>query len=847
MPQSYDMVISDENNNPRDFLEKIDFIRTNTQRSLAKDMQSEMGQFLTNPSTAIMMASMFTEFPGEINLLDPGAGVGTLSAAFISNVIFNKTKPHNIKITAFELDFNLINGLEATLNNCKKLCLENNIKFDFNIRQEDFIASSVDVLLGQNSLFANDLPEYNYAILNPPYRKINSTSNTRRLLNAVGIETTNLYSAFMWLVMRLLKSEGEMVAIVPRSFCNGPYFRPFRSELVKTMAINKIHLFESRDKAFSEGDVLQENIILHAVKTKDLGNDIEISLSNNPDDPDFIRRVIKYNQLIHPDDPDLFIRIIPDKLGHQIDTQINGFTTTLNELGIAVSTGRVVDFRSRNLLRNEPDDEVIPLIHPSNIKNGLIIWPQANDRKPAYLAAKHEVINWVVPSQYYVLVKRFSSKEEKRRIYAALYDPNKISARRVGFENHINYFHRRYGDISKALAKGIVLYLNSSLVDQFFRQFSGHTQVNATDLRNLKYPSEAQLMALGNRVNDEFPDQDKIDEIISEELAMNKPEGEQETLAPILAKKKIKEALSILQMLTVPRAQQNDRSALTLLALTNVKAETEWNKATENLIGITEMMEYFKENYGIEYAPNTRETVRRQTVHQFIQLGLVIENPDDRSRPINSPKTRYIIEPKTLDLIRKYGSPYWLGGLKEYLKEATLLGTLQFRERAMEMIPITLPDGEKFLLTRGGQNSLIKQIIEEFCPRFTPGAKIIYIGDAGTKLNINEIKMFENMGLIIDKHGKMPDVIVEIPEKNWLILIEAVTSHGPINIKRHNELRDLFGGGKYNLVYITAFETRKAMLKYLPEIAWETEVWISEAPSHLIHFDGERFLGPYPD
>ena len=847
MPQDYLQLRSFEKKDPRNFLDNIDFIRTETQKRLAKDIQAEMGQFLTSPSTACMMASMYNEFPNEINLLDPGAGVGTLSAAFISNVVQNKTKPQNIKITAFEIDPTFINGLETTLIKCKKLCNENNIRLDFNIKQEDFITSSVDVLLGQNSLFADAQPEYNFAILNPPYRKINSSSKARHLLNAVGIETTNLYSAFVWLVMKLLKPEGEMVAIVPRSFCNGPYFKPFRSELVKTMTINRIHLFESRDKAFSDGDVLQENIILHAIKTKGIGTDIEISLSDNPEDPDMIRRVIKFNQLIHPDDPDMFIRIIPDKLGHQIDTQINGFNTTLEDLGIKVSTGRVVAFRSKDHLRYDPDDEVIPLIHPGNIKNGTIVWPQLNNKKPSYLAATHDVNNLVVPSQYYVLVKRFSSKEEKRRIYAALYDPIKIPSQRVGIENHVNFYHRRYGEISEILAKGIVLYLNSSLVDQFFRQFSGHTQVNATDLRNLKYPSEAQLITLGKRVNDEFPDQDNIDKIISEEVALNKTNGEHEMLDPILAKKKIKEALSILQMLTVPRAQQNDRSALTLLALANIKAETEWNNATENLIGISEMMDYFKENYGIDYAPNTRETVRRQTVHQFIQLGLVIENPDNRSRPINSPKTRYIIEPKALELIRKYGSPYWLGGLKDYLKEAKQLGTLQFRERAMQMIPVTLPNGESILLTSGGQNSLIKQIIEEFCPRFTPGAKIIYIGDAGTKLNINEIKMFEDMGLKIDKHGKMPDVIVEIPEKNWLILIEAVTSHGPINIKRHNELKDLFGGGKYDLVYVTAFETRKAMLKYLSEIAWETEVWVSEAPSHLIHFDGERFLGPYID
>ncbi len=251
--------------------------------------------------------------------------------------------------------------------------------------------------------------------------------------------------------------------------------------------------------------------------------------------------------------------------------------------------------------------------------------------------------------------------------------------------------------------------------------------------------------------------------------------------------------------------------------------------------------------YGINYAPNTRETVRRQTIHQFMQIGLVIDNPDDLSRPINSPKTRYVIESKILELIKTFGTTEWEGNLKEYSHNAVSLGNLQVRERSMPMIPVTLPGGENILLSSGGQNELIEKIIEEFCPRFTPGGKVIYIGDAGEKLNEIEFQYFEQLGIKIDKHGKMPDLVIVLPEKKWLVLIEAVTSHGPINLKRHNELRDIFGKGDYGLVFVTAFESRKAMHKFLSEIAWETEVWVSEAPSHLIHFNGERFLGPYSE
>lgn len=314
---------------------------------------------------------------------------------------------------------------------------------------------------------------------------------------------------------------------------------------------------------------------------------------------------------------------------------------------------------------------------------------------------------------------------------------------------------------------------------------------------------------------------------------------------PIQAKKKINEALSILHALNVPKMQQNDRSALTLLSLANIHPSSQWEDASENLIGITEMMDFFRDNYGINYAPNTRETVRRQTIHQFSQMGIVIENPDDPQRPVNSPKTKYLLTNDLLGLIKSFETPAWKGNLSSYVSKNPTLQALQIREREMPMLPVNLPDGEEILLTSGGQNNLIKQVIEEFCPRYTPGGKVCYIGDAGNKLTENEFEYFKEIGFNLDKHGKMPDLIVEMAEKKWLVIIEAVTSHGPIDIKRHNELKALFGEGSYGLVFLTAFETRKVMNKYLSTIAWETEVWVAESPSHLIHFNGERFLGPY--
>ncbi len=309
--------------------------------------------------------------------------------------------------------------------------------------------------------------------------------------------------------------------------------------------------------------------------------------------------------------------------------------------------------------------------------------------------------------------------------------------------------------------------------------------------------------------------------------------------------RRLAEALAILKALSVPREQQNERSALALLALLGMTPGKRWSEAEAPLLGITEMMNVFRDQFGKKYAPNTRETVRRFTVHQFVQMGLVVANPDDPSRPVNSPDNRYQAAPALLKLARTYGSPLWIDSLAGFLKNAEGLGRLRPREREMVLIPVRLPNGTELRITAGGQNVLVKKIVEDFCPRFTPGGVVVYVGDTGDKQRHIEPGYFEQLGVKMDEHGKIPDVVVHLPEKNWLILIEAVTSHGPIGLKRHNELKDLFKAARAGLVFVTSFLTRRAMTKYLADIAWETEVWIAEAPSHIIHFNGERFLGPY--
>jgi hypothetical protein len=313
------------------------------------------------------------------------------------------------------------------------------------------------------------------------------------------------------------------------------------------------------------------------------------------------------------------------------------------------------------------------------------------------------------------------------------------------------------------------------------------------------------------------------------------------------ADRRIQEALEILEAIGLPRQQQNERSALTLLSLLGLKPEDDWENASAPLMGITPMMEFFAAHYGRRYAPNTRETVRRQTVHQFVQAGLILPNPDKPSRPTNSPKAVYQVEPSALKLLREFGKPSWTMRLREYLKSIETLKRLYARERDMRRIPVRLRSGEQITLSPGGQNVLVKKIIDEFCPLFTPGGQVIYVGDTQKKWAYFDAEALGALGVEIEEHGKMPDVVVHYTEKNWLVLIEAVTSHGPVNPKRRHELKKLFAGSHIGLVYVTAFLDRRTLLKYLDDISWETEVWIAESSTHLIHFNGERFLGPYEE
>lgn len=310
---------------------------------------------------------------------------------------------------------------------------------------------------------------------------------------------------------------------------------------------------------------------------------------------------------------------------------------------------------------------------------------------------------------------------------------------------------------------------------------------------------------------------------------------------------RVAEASRLLASLGFDRERTNERSALVLLALLGLGPRTPWRDASSPMLGTRAIMDWLRDEYGRDYAPNSRETIRRFTLHQFVDALLVEDNPDRPDRPVNSPKTCYQIRSEVLALIRSLGTAEHSALLDAYLASAPGLKAKYDAARLMNRIPVTLPGGQAVTLSPGGQNVLIRQMVEVFCSYFTPGGHVLYIGDADQKWAVYEEQAFESLGLWLDPHGKMPDLVVYLPQRNWLVLLEAASAHGPVDAKRHGELRRLFTGSSAGLVYVSCFPSRAEMRKYLADIAWETEVWCADNPTHLIHFNGERFLGPYGD
>lgn len=466
----------------------IDSLRHEANARLDPKRKGSLGQFMTPFKIAEFMASLFEKREDAI-LLDAGAGIGSLTLA--------ASKVLNLKrAEAWEIDRVMVSYLKPTLAD---------LGVPTELHEQDFILDSV------NRVQFDLGTRFTHAILNPPYKKIANDSIHRLACRQVGLETVNLYTAFLALAILQMEPGGEVVIIMPRSFCNGPYYRPFRDLMLAKCSIDAIHVFESRSQAFKDDEVLQENIVLKLTRA---GNqrDVALSFSLDASFDDVHRRVVPFEVIVEPADKERFIRIPKDDAADK--TLLDLFKFGLKEIGLEVCTGPVVDFRLKAWWSQYPQPGTVPCVYPHHFTDAGFEWPKEH-KKPNALFRNPDVDKWLMREGVYVIVRRFSAKEERRRVVAYLVTPDDTKSDLVGFENHWNVFHIHKGGLPLDVAKGLAAFLNTSALDAYFRVFSGHTQVNATDLRNMKYPSLDRLRELGRRYRHGM-EQHEIDALLME-------------------------------------------------------------------------------------------------------------------------------------------------------------------------------------------------------------------------------------------------------------------------------------------------------------------------------------------
>jgi adenine-specific DNA-methyltransferase len=490
-----------------DLLSHAEQNRTDALGNLDAATQSALGQFFTPVRAAVLIASI-PRLPetGEVRLLDPGAGSGMLSAALVARILAERPNL-SVHVVAVECDHLVVPYLRKTLEACS---LAGGGRVTFDIIEGDFIMTATGLAADQR------LVEHDLIVQNPPYAKLAASSAHRVAVRKAGVDAPNLYAAFLALGATGLKPGGQLVAITPRSFCNGPYFGAFRSYLLDHIALDRVHVFESRSTVFAETSVLQENVIFSGTRNG-LQGSVTLSVSNGLED-DASQRSVAYRDVVHPDDLHRFIRIASNENDVQTAEVMLALPHTLKELGLEVSTGRVVDFRSRSALLTEPTPTAHPLIYPGNLRGGGFEWPRQSIRKAQWFApveAKDKEL--LLPEGWYCVVKRFSAKEERRRIVASAWSPHDVPGP-VAFENHLNVFHVRGEGFDEETARGLTVWMNSTLVDRFFRTFSGHTQVNATDLRSMRFPTRDALRQLGQGAGP-LASQASVDQLVSAVVA----------------------------------------------------------------------------------------------------------------------------------------------------------------------------------------------------------------------------------------------------------------------------------------------------------------------------------------
>lgn len=829
-------------------LEQIYQSTIDFEKKVKKADRKSKGQFFTPLKVAEFMASLSLNISEELRVLDCGAGTGILACALLEKLLKN-TLIEKVVLDLYENDSVVLGTLRENTDLMVNKYRENNKELIVNIKEENFITSNK-----QN--WDNEEFEglYDIVIANPPYKKLAKDSDESQSMLSVVYGQPNIYFLFMAMSTKLLKRDGEMIFITPRSFTSGAYFKSFRDYWLNQVSMTDIHIFVSRTEVFNKEEVLQEAIITRAVKNPNRKDNIRITASDDADLEHSAVMNVDYNTIVDLDTVNKYILIPSSQEEVAVLETVHKWQYNLVQLGFKIKTGPVVDFRSREWIRENPDQVTVPLIYAGHYSNYYINFPLPRYKDFQYIVNIPDTQYLMLENKNYLLVKRLTAKEETRRLQCAIYlQEGYPQYQKIGIENHINYLAKLDGDITQEELYGMFCLFNSSILDTYYRIMNGNTQVNATEANAIPLPGLDTICLYGKKLlTKDSMNTETCDRIIEEINSSFELNLIQEVAVEAMYKQggmkmgKKEEAKQILIDLGMPKQQQNDRSAWTLLSLLGLREDSEWSEVYQNELGINQIIEFIAENYGKRYATNSREAIRKYTIHQFIQGAIAIQNVDEASRATNSPKYSYRITDEALEVFRAYGSDEWKEKLQGFISKVGTLSEEYAQNREMVKIPVKVND-EDLQFSPGKHNELQKAIIEEFAPRFAPNAEVLYVGDTAKKDLVKNTDKLQKLGVRITAHDKLPDVVLYRDDKDWIYFIEAVTSVGPVSVKRRKEIEEMLENCNCGIIYVTAFldmTAKNGFKKYIEEIAWETEIWVADQPSHMIHLNGDRFMGP---
>lgn len=488
---------------PSNFADRLGLHYT---QAVTQTYKKNQGQFFTPPDIAHLMASMCDSEANEIRILDPGCGTAILTCSLIESLIEHNRKLSFIDLITYETDAELIAYSQTVLQYLKKWVNQKGIKFQYILHIEDFVLDNADSLTDSHKKYSERIEPFDVIISNPPYFKLPKDDKRTIAAKAIVSGQPNIYSFFMGVASKLLKPNGELIFITPRSFTSGSYFKSFREFFFNEVQLERIHLFVSRKDTFNRDSVLQETVIIKAVKRNEENPNPQVIISTSHGLKDINEPTVKYfahDDLINLHSKEKILHFPTNDSEEAVYNIFKGWTGTLKQYDVQVSTGPVVSFRSWDFIEDTYQNGAIllaPLFWLHNVNKMELTWPLPRPNKGQYIKIEQQSNPILLPNKNYVLLRRFSSKDDKSRLIAAPYFRNYAEADYIGVENKLNYIYRKNGHLERNEVVGLCALLNSQLFDTYFRIFNGNVNVSATELREMTLPPLETIKEIGNQI-----------------------------------------------------------------------------------------------------------------------------------------------------------------------------------------------------------------------------------------------------------------------------------------------------------------------------------------------------------